>query len=119
MSSRSAIAFDSCGCTSAISESVKPTDKIDVVHGEVDDHAHIGHARRERSDPGNGDGENVLVADRVFDSLDRRVEPLDMADHQGDAGVPCRGDDGATFFHRGRDRFLDQHMHALLDAAER
>src|SRR6266511_1756445 len=29
----------------------EPTNEVDVVHGEIDDHAHIGHARRKRSDP--------------------------------------------------------------------
>ena len=33
--------------------------------------------------------------------------------------MPGRGDDGAALLHRGRDRLLDQHMHASLDAAER
>src|SRR5262249_57035589 len=60
----------------------EPTDEVDVVDGEVDDHAYVGHARRERADTGDGDGKNVLIADRVLDRLNRRVKPLDLADHQ-------------------------------------
>ena len=71
----------------------EPADQVDVVHGQIDDHADIRHARRERSDAGDGDRENILVADRVLDRLDRRIEALDVADHQGDAGAARRRDD--------------------------
>ena len=60
----------------------EPADQVDVVHGEIDHHADIRHARRKRSDPGDGDRENILVADRVLDRLDRRIEALDVTDHQ-------------------------------------
>ena len=39
----------------------EPADQVDVVHREIDDHADIRHARRERSDPGDGDRQDVLV----------------------------------------------------------
>ena len=97
----------------------EPADQVDVVHREVDDHADIRHARRERADAGDGDREDILAPDRVLDGLHRRIEPLDMADHQRDAGPPRRGDDGAPLLDRGRDRLLDQHMHAAVDAGER
>src|SRR5262249_7898100 len=66
-----------------------------------------------------GDRENVLAADRVFDRLDRRVEPLDMADHQGHASVARRRNDGTAFLHRRRDRLLHQDVDALRDARQR
>ena len=39
----------------------EPADQVDIVHGEIDDHADIRHARRERADAGDGDRENILV----------------------------------------------------------
>ena len=78
----------------------EPADQVDVVHGKIDDHADIRHARRERPDPGDGDREDVLVADRVLDRLDRRIETLDMADHQRDLGAARRGDDFAALLDR-------------------
>ncbi len=97
----------------------EPADEVDVVDGEVDDDADVGHARRERADTGDGDGKNVLIADRVLDRLNRRVEPLDMTDHQGDARVPRRRYDCVSLFHRRCDRLFHQHVHATFDAAER
>ena len=73
----------------------EPADQIDVVHGEIDDDADIRHPRRERSDPGDGDRKNILALDRPLDRLDRRIEALDMAGHQGDAGAARGGDDGS------------------------
>ncbi len=41
----------------------EPADEVDVVHGEIDDHADIRHARRKRPDAGDRDRQNVLAAD--------------------------------------------------------
>ena len=97
----------------------EPTNEIDVVHGKVDDHADVGHAWGKWSDSGDCDGKNVLAADRVLKRFDGRVEPLDVAHHQSDAGVPCCGDDCTALFHRRCDRLLHQDMNAALDAAKR
>ena len=59
------------------------------------------------------------LADRVLDRLDRRIEALDVADHQRDAGPVRRRDDGAALLDRRRDRLLDHDMHAALDAGDR
>ncbi len=40
------------------------------MHGEVDDHAHVRHARRERTDTGDGDGEELLALDGLLHRLD-------------------------------------------------
>ena len=57
----------------------KPADQIDVVDRQVDHHADIRHAGWKRPDPGNGDRQNILAADRLLDRLDGRIEALDMA----------------------------------------
>ena len=97
----------------------EPADQIDVVHGEIDDDADIRHPRRERTDPGDGDGKDILAADRFLDRLHGRIEALDMADHQGDAGAAGGGDDVVALLDRGGDRLLDQDMDAALDAGQR
>ena len=94
----------------------EPADQVDVVHREIDHHADIRHARRERTDAGDGDRQDVLAADRLLDRLHRRIEALDMADHQRDAGAARGGDDLAPLLDRRGDRLLDQHMDAALDA---
>ncbi len=76
----------------------EPADQVDVVHGEIDDDADIRHARRERADAGDRDRKDVFVLDRFLDRLDRRIEALDMADHQRDVGAGRRLDDLAAFF---------------------
>ena len=58
-----------------------------------------------------------LIA-RLID-FDRRIEALDMTDHERHAGAPRGGDDGAAFLHRRRDRLLDQDVKAARDAGER
>ncbi len=97
----------------------EPADEIDVVHGKVDDHAHVGHAGREWPDAGDGDRQNVLAANGLLDRFDRRIEALDVADHQGNARVARRRDDRPSLLHRRGDRLLDQDMHPMLDAGER
>ena len=47
----------------------EPADQVDVVHGEIDHHADIRHARRKRTDAGDGDRKNILAADRFLDRL--------------------------------------------------
>ena len=96
----------------------EPADQVDVVHGEIDDDADIRHARRERPDPGDGDRQNILALDRALDRLDRRIEALDMAGHQGDAGAPRGGDDLAALLDGGGDRLLDQDMDAARGAVD-
>ncbi len=89
------------------------------MHGEIDNHAHIRHTRREWTDASNGDRQDVLVADRFLDRLDGRIEALDMADHEDDAGQPRGGNDRAALVYRRCDRLLDQNMRAALDADQR
>ena len=52
------------------------------MHGKVDHDADVRHARRERTDPGDRDREDVLTLDRLLDGGDRRIEALDMPDHK-------------------------------------
>ena len=97
----------------------EPADQVDVVHGEIDDDADIGHPRRERPDPGDRDGENVLARQRLLDGGDGRIEALDMPDHQRDAGTARGGDDLASLRDAGGDRLLDQDVDLARDAGER
>src|SRR4051794_33501422 len=85
----------------------EPTDEIDVVDGEIDHHAHIGHARRERPNACDGDGQNILRPDSVLDRLDRWIETLHVADHEGNSGMAGGGDNASAFSNRRRDRFFD------------
>ena len=55
----------------------------------------------------------------MLDGGDRRIEPLDMPYHQGDAGAACRGHDLLPLLDRGSDRLLDQDMNVAGDAGER
>ena len=89
------------------------------MHGEIDHHADIGHARRKRPDTGDRDRENILALDRLLDGSDRRIEALDMADHQRDIGAARGGNDGAAFLDGRGDRLFHQHMNAARDAGER
>ena len=97
----------------------EPADQIDVVHREVDHHADIRHARRERTDAGDGDRQNVLVADGVLDRFHRRIEALDMADHQRDAGRARGGDDLPPLLDRRGDRLFHHDVNAAGDAGQR
>src|SRR5499427_1370805 len=56
----------------------EPADQVDVVHREIDHHADVRHARRERAHPGDGDREDVLVAQRLLDRLHGGIETLDV-----------------------------------------
>jgi hypothetical protein len=94
MSSRSASALESCGCTSTISW-------------------------WKRANAGYGDRQNIFCPDRVLDRLDRRIEALDVTHHQGNAGVARRGNNGASLGHGRRDGLLNQYVHPTLDAIER
>ena len=95
----------------------EPADQIDIVHREIDDDADVRHARRERPDPRDRDGEDVLAADCLLDRLHRRIESLDVPDHQRDAGAARRRDDVAPLLDRRRDRLFHQDMDAARDAA--
>ena len=112
MSSRSATALESCGCTSTISESVNQRIRS------------MSCTARSMTTPtfdmrgGNGPT-RVIAIERMSSSRiasliawTAGIEALDMADHQGDAGAARRRDDVAAFLHRGGDRLLDQHVHA-------
>src|SRR5229473_7262918 len=59
----------------------EPADQIDVVHGEVNDHADVRHSRRKRSDARDRDRQNILARYRLLDGCDSRVEPFDMTHH--------------------------------------
>ena len=119
MSSRSATALDSCGCTSTMSDSVNQRIRSmsctarSMTTPTLDMRGGNGPTRGDR------DRENVLARDRLLDGGDRRIEALDMADHQRDAGLLRGGDDLAALLDRGCDRLLDQHMDVLGDAGER
>src|SRR6516162_7210281 len=80
------------------------------MHCEIDDHSDIRHPRRKWTDTRDGDGENVLIFDGALYRLNRRIEALDMADHQGHAGAPGGSDDGAAFLHRRSNRLFHQHV---------
>ena len=56
---------------------------------------------------------------RVLDRFDRRIEALDVTDHQRDAGPARRGDDLAALFDRGGDRLFHHDVDAARDAGER
>ena len=119
MSSRSATALLSCGCTSTISESVKKRIRS------------MSCTARSITTPtfdmrgGNGPTRVMAIdrmsssADRLLDRFDRRIEAFDMPDHQGHAGAPRGRNDRAPLLHRGCDRLLDQHVHAAVDAGLR
>ena len=119
MSSRSATALDNCGWISTISEIGEPPDQVDVVDREVDDHADVRHPWREWPDPGDGDRKDVLILDRPLDRLHRRIEALDMADHERHTGAAGGRDDGVALLDRWSDRFLDHDMNAARNALQR
>ncbi len=87
-------------------------DDVDVVDRQVDDHPDLAHARREGADAGDLDGDDLVAVDGALDRLDRRVEALDMADHQHALIRLGRVDHRLSIGHRSRDRLLDQHMNA-------
>jgi hypothetical protein len=89
------------------------------VHGKVDDHADVRHARRKRADPGDRDRQDIFARDRLLDGGDGGVEALDMADHQRHPGAPGGGDDVPSLLHRGGDRLFDQDVNVARDAGER
>ena len=119
MSSRSATALESCGCTSTMSDSVNQRIRS------------MSCTARSMTTPtfdmrgGNGPT-RVMAIDRMSSSriasliastvgLKRSTWPTISVT----PALPGRGDDRAPLLHRGRDRLFDQHMHAALDAGER
>src|SRR3569832_42947 len=97
----------------------EPADQVDIVDGKIDHHADIRHARRERSNAGDTDRKNVFARDRLLDRRDRRIEPLDMPDHQGDAGAARGGNDLVPLLDRRGNRLLDQDVDVARDAGKR
>src|SRR5215470_9282193 len=89
------------------------------MHREIDDDSDIRHPRRKWSDTRDGDRENILIFDGAFDRLNRGIEALDMADHQGYAGAPRGGYDCLAFLHRRSNRLLDHHVDAARGTADR
>ena len=96
----------------------EPADQVDVMYGEIDNDPDIRHARRERSDPGDGDRKNMLALDCPLDRLDCWVEALDMTGHQGDAGAAGGGNDLAALLDGVCDRLLDQDVDAARGAGD-
>ena len=86
------------------------TDDVDVMHRQVDDHPDLAHARREGADAGDLDRDDVLAFDGALDRLDRRIEPLDLTDHQHPAVGLRRIDHPLGVDDGGGDRLFDQHM---------
>src|ERR1700691_3359763 len=68
---------------------------------------------------GNGDRQDVLILDRAFDRLHRRIETLDMADHERHTGTAGGRDDGVPLLGRRSDRLLDHDVHAARNALQR
>src|SRR6266446_9171111 len=97
----------------------EPADQIDVMHGEVDDHADVRHSRRERSHPGDRDRKDIFARYRLLDGGHRRVEAFDMPHHQGHAGAAGSGDNVPPLLDRRRDRLFDHYVNATRDAGER
>ena len=119
MSSRSATALDNCGWISTISESVNQRIRS------------MSCTARSMTTPtfdmrgGNGPT-RVMAIERMSWSwiarlidCDRRIEALDMADHERDAGAARGGDDGAALLDRRGDRLLDHDVDAARDACDR
>ena len=89
------------------------------MHGEVDHNTNIRHARRKWPDTRDRDRENILAANRLLDGGDRRVEALDMADHQSQTSTVRRCDDLKSLLDRRGYRLLDQNMNAARDTSQR
>jgi len=94
----------------------EPADQVDIVHGEVDHDADIGHPRRKRADSRDRDRKDVLILDGALDRLHGRIEALDVPDHQRHAGATGRRDDGAALLDRRSDRLLHHHVNAARGA---
>ena len=97
----------------------EPADQVDVVHGEIDHDADIRHARRKRADPRDRDRQDVLAANRVLDGLRRRIETLDVPNHEDNAGAAGGLDHVVALLDRGGDRLFHEHVHAAGDAGQR
>ena len=62
--------------------------------------------------------EDVLVLDRPLDQLHRRIEALDMTDHERHAGAAGGRDNGVTLLDRRSDRLFHHDVDAATDAFE-
>ena len=65
------------------------------------------------------DAADAPVGDQLLELADRRVEALDVADHQLDAGRASGGGHAQAVLQRGGDRLLDEHVLARGDRVER
>src|SRR3981081_624185 len=70
----------------------EPTDQIDVVHGEVNDHADVRHSRWKRSDARDRDRKNIFARYRLLDGGDGWIDPFDMTHHYRYASAAGSGD---------------------------
>ena len=61
----------------------------------------------------------LLVLDRALERLYRRIEALDMAGHQRNAGAVRGGNDGVALLDGRGDRLFHQHVNAASGAFER
>ena len=93
-------------------------DDVDVVHRQIDDHPDLAHPRREGADAGDLDRDDILAVDGALDRLDRRIEPLDLTDHQHPAVGPGGIDHPLGIDHSGGDRLFDQHMNPRLQQGD-
>jgi len=97
------------------------THDVEVMRGEVDDHADVADASRERPEPPRLDLKNpadLAECDASLQLSDRRVETLDVADRKHAIGAPRRSQKLAALFEVGRDRLLDEDMEAALQHRE-
>src|SRR5262249_18499725 len=119
ISSRSATALESCGCTSTISDSVNQRIRSISCTARSLTTPTLHLRGGNRAEAGYADGENVFAGYRLLDRGNRRVEAFDVADHQRHTGLPRRGDDVVALLDRGGDGLLDQDVDVARDAGER
>ena len=99
-----------------------PRDDVEVVRREVLHDADVAHAFGERADPLGRDEEHVAELARqhpLAQRDQRRVEALDVPDRGTHAGALARRDDLLALLDRGRERLLDQQVHAGLREPQR
>ena len=88
---------------------------------EVDGHADVADPGRKRPGPARGDrvdGRQPARVDQPAELEHGRVEPLDVADLDRDAGRARRVDDPHRLVDRRRERLLDEDRDAPLDRRE-
>src|SRR5262249_180334 len=95
---------------------------IDVVRGQVDDHAHVPNPGWERTKPSGVQAEHAgqLVAwQQLTQRDDSRVEALDVSDGYQPLVSLRLVDDLPGLLAVGGDRLLDEYMRASADAVDR